>query len=151
MEAHLFDGVNDENRQWCWGFFGNKDAIVNCREEFESHFAPNVKTFQGEHRMNNRVIDEVVLPFVENLLDCRNSKYKKGDWVKFVSDQPSVYLSRYADGDSIIKKEKHVGVIKSVHTIMKGWYSYAIETTPVQWLCHVDEKDIKCKLLDENK
>jgi predicted esterase YcpF (UPF0227 family) len=149
MEEHLYDGVNDENRQWCWGFFGNRDTVVNCREEFEFHFAPNVQTFQGEHRMNNKVINEVVLPFVENLLDCRNSKYKKGDWVKFISDQPSVYLSRYADGDSIIKKEKQVGVIKSVHTIMKGWYSYAIETTPVHWLCNIDEGEIICKLSDE--
>ena len=148
MEAHLFDGVNDENRQWCWGFFGNKDTIVNCREEFERHFAPNV-TFQGEHRMNNKVIDEVVLPFVENLLDCWNSRYKKGDWVKFVSDQPSVYLSRYADGDCKIEKEEHIGIIKNVHTIMKGWYFYTIETTPVHWLCNIDEGEIICKLSDE--
>ena len=149
MEGHLYDGVNDENRQWCWGFFGNKNTIVNCREEFECHFAPNVETFQGEHRMNNKVIDEVVLPFVENLLDCWNSKYKKGDWVKFVSDQPSVYLLRYAYGDCKIKKEEHVGIIKNVHTIIKGLYLYLIETTPVHWLCNVDEGEIICKLSDE--
>jgi hypothetical protein len=79
----------------------------------------------------------------------KNSMYKVGDWVKFISDQPSVYLSRYADGNSIIRKEEHIGVIKNVYDIKKGWYSYAIETMPVQWLCHVDEGDIKQKLSEE--
>ena len=79
----------------------------------------------------------------------KNSMYKVGDWVKFISDQPSVYLSRYADGNSIIRKEEHIGVVKNVYEIMKGWYSYAIETIPVPWLCHIDEGDIKQKLSEE--
>ena len=87
--------------------------------------------------------------FVPALKMEKNSKYKVGDWVKFISDQPSVYLSRYADGNSIIRKEKHIGVIKNVYEIMKGWYSYAIETIPVPWLCHIDEGDIKQKLSEE--
>lgn len=149
MEAHLFDGVNDENRQRCWGFFGNEDTTVNCREEFKQHFATNVQTFHGGHRMNNTIIDEVILPFVENLLDCRNSKYKKGDWVKFISDQPSAYLSRYAYGDIEIKKEKHIGIIKNVHTVIKGVYLYDLITTPVHWICFVFESEIISKLTDE--
>ena len=120
MEAHLFDGVNDENRQHCWGFFGSNDTIVNCRKEFESYFTPNVQTFMGEHRMNNRTLDQVIIPFVEDLLDCRNSKYKVGDWIKFTSNQPSTYLSRYADGNSTIKEKIHIGVVKSVQTLMRG-------------------------------
>lgn len=79
----------------------------------------------------------------------QNNMYNVGDWVKFVSDQPSVYLSRYADGECKIEKEEHVGVIKNVYTIKKVWYSYTIETIPVPWLCHVDERDIKQKLSDE--
>ena len=149
MEAHLFDGVNDENRQRCWGFFGNEDTTVNCREEFKQHFATNVQTFHGGHRMNNSIIDEVILPFVENLLDCRNSKYKKGDWVKFISDQPSVYLSRYAYGAIEIKKEEHIGIIKNVHTVIKGVYLYDLITTPVHWICFVFESEIISKLTDE--
>lgn len=148
MEAHLFDGVNDENRLWCWGFFGDKDTTVNCRKEFKQHFAPNVETFRGGHRMNNNVLDEIILPFVEDLLDCRNSKYKRGDWVKFLSSQPSVYLRRYVR-DCKLEKAEHVGEIKNVHTIMKGVYIYTIITTPVHWICDVDEGDIICKLSDE--
>ena len=149
MEAHMFDGVNSSNRLFCWGFFGDEDTTVNYREEFEKFFAPNIKTFHGGHRMNNTIIDQVVLPFVEDLLESRKSKYKTGDKVRFISDQPSVYLLRYAHSKSKIKKEEHVGIIKNIHTVMKGWYLYCIETIPVSWLCIVDEKDIISKLSDD--
>lgn len=68
MEAHMFDGVNSSNRLFCWGFFGDEDTTMNWREEFEQHFAPNVQMFHGGHRMNNKVLDEVIVPFVEDLL-----------------------------------------------------------------------------------
>ena len=149
MEAHLFDGVNDENRRWCWGFFGDNNTIVNCREEFESHFAPNVQTFHGEHRMNNKVIDEVVLPFVKTVLNRSDSKYKIGDWVKFVSYQPNVFVSRYADGDCKIEKQEYIGVIKNVHAMMKGFYTYTIITAPIHWICTVEEDNIITQVPDE--
>jgi hypothetical protein len=79
----------------------------------------------------------------------KSSRYKVGDWVKFISNHPGVYVNRYADGNNIIKKEEHVGIIKNVHTITKGWYSYAIEIILVPWLCDIDERDIKQKLSDE--
>ena len=79
----------------------------------------------------------------------KSSLYKVGDWVKFISAQPGICVNRYADDDCKIEKEEHVGIIKNVHTIMKGWYSYAIETIPVPWLCDIDERDIKQKLSDE--
>ncbi|MBR4388022.1 MAG: hypothetical protein IKT00_02450 [Prevotella sp.] len=82
----------------------------------------------------------------------KESIYKKGDRVKFISDQPSVYLSRYADNDSKIEKEEHIGIIKNIHTPFNGVYLYLIvTTTPVRWICHVYEKDIIEKLPDEYK
>ena len=74
MEVHMFDGVNSSNRLFCWGFFGDEDTIVNCREEFEQHFAPNVQTFHGGHRMNNKILDEVILPFAQRRIedDCNS-------------------------------------------------------------------------------
>ena len=68
MESHLYDGLNDENRRLCWGFFGDEDTTVNCMEEFASHYAPNVQVFHGGHRMNNVVLREVIVPFARKLL-----------------------------------------------------------------------------------
>ena len=150
MEAHMFDGVNSSNRLFCWGFFGDEDTTVNCREEFEKYFAPNIKTFHGGHRMNNKILDEEIQPFVENLLEFQMSKYKKGDWVRFKSKEPDIYLSRYAYGDVEIKKRKHIGVIKDVHTIFNGVYNYTIHTYPFLFNCFLTfEDDIIEKLTNE--
>ena len=150
MEAHMFDGVNSSNRLFCWGFFGDEDTTVNWREEFEQHFAPNVQMFHGGHRMNNKVLDEVIVPFVEDLLECCNSRYKKGDWVRFKSEEPDIYLNRYTDGVTDVYKDKYIGIIKDVHTVFKGIYNYTIITIPLQFICSLTfENDIIEKLTNE--
>ena len=68
MEAHLYDGVNDENRQWCWGFFGDQDNIVNFKDEFSIRFAPNVFSFHGGHQMTNAVLRDDIIPFVRKII-----------------------------------------------------------------------------------
>lgn len=65
MEAQMFENITDEDKTLCWGFFGDEDTTVNCREEFESHFLPNILEFHGGHRMNSAVIRDVILPFVQ--------------------------------------------------------------------------------------
>ena len=68
MEAHLYDGINNENRQWCWGFFGDEDTTVNYKDEFIRHFPSNNQDFHGGHRMTNAVLREVIVPFVRQIL-----------------------------------------------------------------------------------
>jgi len=68
MEAHLFDNVNDDNRQRCWGLFGDEDTTVNCKEEFSRYFSPNIGDFHGGHRMNNNILKETVIPFISTIL-----------------------------------------------------------------------------------
>ncbi len=67
MEAQMFENKTDEDKTHCWGFFGDEDTTVNCREEFESHFSPNIIEFHGGHRMTNAVIRDVILPFVQSI------------------------------------------------------------------------------------
>ena len=73
MEAHLFDEVNDENRRWCWGFFGDEDTTVDCKDEFLHQYYPNVQMFHGGHRMNNKTIEKVILPFARMLLESEQT------------------------------------------------------------------------------
>ena len=68
MEAHMFDGLTDESRRKCWGFFGDKDEIINCKMEFARQFFPNIYMFSGCHRMNFVVLREVILPFIRVIL-----------------------------------------------------------------------------------
>lgn len=69
MERRMYDSLTDDNRRTCWGFFGDADTIVNCKDEFQQHFAPNVRMFHGGHRMNNKVLEMVVVPFAMMLLE----------------------------------------------------------------------------------
>lgn len=68
MEQHLFDGITDDNRTTCFGFFADEDDIVNCRAEFASHFG-NVKDFHGKHRMDTKVLRDTIIPFAESILN----------------------------------------------------------------------------------
>lgn len=67
MEAQMFDNITDEDKNHCWGFLGDEDTTVNCREEFESHFSPNIIEFHGGHRLTNAVNRDVILPFVQSI------------------------------------------------------------------------------------
>jgi len=69
MEEEMFDRLTDESRKNCWGFFGDNDTTVNCKDEFSLHFQPNIITFHGAHRMNNKVLDKVIIPFARKLLE----------------------------------------------------------------------------------
>ena len=51
MEQHLYDGLTDESRRLCWGFFGKEDTTVNCKEEFQRQYYPHIIDFNGGHRM----------------------------------------------------------------------------------------------------
>ena len=65
MEEHQFDNWKADvpENLLCIGLFGDKDTTVNCREEFQRYY-PNVQTFDGEHRMNQKVLKNVVVPII---------------------------------------------------------------------------------------
>jgi predicted esterase YcpF (UPF0227 family) len=72
MEEHQFDNwkANAPENLLCMGLFGTEDTTVNCREEFARHY-PNVQSFEGGHRMNQKVLKNVVVPIVKRLEEYR--------------------------------------------------------------------------------
>lgn len=81
MEDHQFDHwkANDPENLRCYGLFGTRDTTVNCREEFAQHY-PNVQMFEGEHRMNQKVIKQYILPLVEELRKRMSEASQRGNW-----------------------------------------------------------------------
>lgn len=67
MERHQFDGITDYDRAHCRGLFGLHDTTVNCYDLFHRHY-PLVQRFEGEHRLNDKVIRSVLLPLIKELL-----------------------------------------------------------------------------------
>jgi len=72
MEEHQFDNwkASAPENLLCMGLFGTEDTTVNCREEFQRYY-PNVQTFEGGHRMNQKVLKNVVVPIIKRLEEYR--------------------------------------------------------------------------------
>lgn len=69
MEEHQFDGLDDADRRLCWGLFGRSDPIVHTHDEFAERYLPEQALwFDGEHRLNDTVVEEAVLPLIRRLL-----------------------------------------------------------------------------------
>ena len=56
----MYDGITEESKAKCWGFFADGDTTVNYKKEFSEHF-DNGFDFHGEHRMDNKVMRDVIL------------------------------------------------------------------------------------------
>lgn len=69
MEQRLYDGLTAESRHLCWGFFGDEDTTVNCKEEFMRQYYPHIIDFHGGHRMNNAILRDVIVPFAKMLIN----------------------------------------------------------------------------------
>lgn len=67
MEEKQFDGITPEDRELCWGIFGRRDERVHGYDEFVKYY-PHAEWFDGPHRLNDTVIDEVVVPLARRLL-----------------------------------------------------------------------------------
>lgn len=66
MEQRQFDGVTEDQQQQVWGLFGSNDTQVNSESVFLRYYN-NAIHFEGEHRMNDKVIDEVLIPLIRKI------------------------------------------------------------------------------------
>lgn len=69
MERKQFKDLTDEQKQTCWGLFGIHDTTANCLDLFKKQYGADRATrFDGEHRLNDRVLRTTVLPLVREIL-----------------------------------------------------------------------------------
>lgn len=67
MERQQFKDITDEQKQTCWGLFGINDPTVNTYDLFRKYY-PNATRFEGEHRLNEKVLRKTVIPLVKEIL-----------------------------------------------------------------------------------
>ena len=79
MEKHQFDGITEEEKPLVVGLFGDKDPIV--------HFYPlmarlygeeRCRWFKGEHRLNDKIVDKVLLPLIMEMVGEDNAESNYG-------------------------------------------------------------------------
>ena len=66
MERQQWKDITDWDREHCYGLFGIRDTQVNTYDLFRRHY-PHAIRFDGEHRLNDKVLRKVVLPLIQEL------------------------------------------------------------------------------------
>lgn len=68
MEAHQFEGIDDDDRIFCYGLFGLDDEIsAPSRAVFETHYPGQSRFFEGGHRLNADLVRAHLVPFIRDI------------------------------------------------------------------------------------
>ncbi len=68
MEKHQFDGITESEKQLVIGLFGDKDPIVHFHPLMSQLYGEErCRWFSGEHRLNDKVVDKVLLPLIHEM------------------------------------------------------------------------------------
>ena len=67
MEKHQFDGITETDRKQVWGMFADNDQQVNGESLFLQYYC-KVIHFSGEHRMDDKVIKDVLVPLIRSIV-----------------------------------------------------------------------------------
>lgn len=74
MEKEQFSGVCDEEKRLVIGLFGDKDPVVHFRPLMASLYGEErCRWFDGEHRLNDRVVKNTLLPLLQELLGAETN------------------------------------------------------------------------------
>jgi len=69
VEKTSFKGITPQEKELVWGLFGTQDKLVNCQADFKKNYgSEQMRLFEGEHFLNDKVLSRVVLPLVEQIL-----------------------------------------------------------------------------------
>lgn len=69
MEKTQFDGINDNEKQLVIGLFGDKDPVVHFQPLMaELYGEERCRWFAGEHRLNDEVVKNVLLPLIDEIM-----------------------------------------------------------------------------------
>lgn len=66
IERQQFKDITDDDKEKCFGLFGINDPVVKTYDLFRKHY-PNATRFEGEHRLNDKVLRKVVIPLIEEI------------------------------------------------------------------------------------
>ena len=68
MERQQFKDITPWDKEHCYGLFGINDKQVNTYDLVRKHY-PHAIRFEGEHRLNEKVLKKFVLPLIKELTE----------------------------------------------------------------------------------
>lgn len=73
VEKTSFKDINQAEKALVWGLFGTQDKLVNCQADFAKHYGKaQMRLFEGEHFLNDKVLSKEVMPLAEHILEIGN-------------------------------------------------------------------------------
>lgn len=66
MERQQFKNITAWDKENCYGLFGINDPMVKTYDTFRKHYT-HATRFEGEHRLNDKVVRSVLLPLIKQL------------------------------------------------------------------------------------
>jgi predicted esterase YcpF (UPF0227 family) len=70
MERQQFKDITPDEQQICWGLFGINDTSVNTYDLFRKYYTQATR-FEGEHRLNEKVLRHTVIPLAKQILQLQ--------------------------------------------------------------------------------
>lgn len=81
MTEQCFRNIDEGERQRVWGLFGDNDPTVHTEGLFREHY-PTAVSFHGEHRMNDKILINSVIPVIRWIDDRQEGR-----------ERPVMYIS----------------------------------------------------------
>ncbi|MBQ0057749.1 MAG: hypothetical protein KBT20_08850 [Bacteroidales bacterium] len=73
VEKLSFQGLTDEDKANVYGLFGRNDPTVHTQDDFKNHYgSDHFQIFEGEHRLNDKIVKHDVLPLIYHILDLND-------------------------------------------------------------------------------
>lgn len=70
VEKLSFQGITPDDKRLVHGLFGRNDPTVHTQGDFTKHYGTdNFQIFEGEHRLNDKIVKHDVLPLIYRLLE----------------------------------------------------------------------------------
>ncbi|MCI6504158.1 MAG: hypothetical protein MSA13_06030 [Prevotella sp.] len=77
IERQQFKDITAADKEQVYGLFGINDTVCNTYDLFHKHY-PQCIRFEGEHRLNEKVLKKNVLPLIEKIMSSTPSQDDKG-------------------------------------------------------------------------
>lgn len=108
VEKHQFENI--DKKSYIIGFFGDKDEVTNCREEFLKYYDRDV-SFHGGHRITDEFSKDYLFPLLQVIRDIKENNIELFDIENFKSlkgDKKYQYLKDNIESSLILGNFKDI-------------------------------------------
>ncbi|MBQ0061103.1 MAG: esterase [Bacteroidales bacterium] len=140
-----FQNVSEEERRYkVYGLFGMSDPVVHTFDLFSAHYI-NAIRFEGEHRMNDKIIINSLMPIIQLIDDRQNGVEKpivyidlddcltdfKNGWRKLTEEERTQYEGHLYDVPGFFARlDPMSSAVKAFRWLAEHYDTYILSSAP---------------------